>query len=236
MTPRDRLHVLELVRVLEEATTMLRHDVRNRLGSIRNMAYFVNKRLSKNEEAPREPRVMEFLSKIESEVQWTDDLIEQWFVALNRVHPLTLRALPVTDAVTLAVESVRVTAPAGLDVRCEDALVEVDLEDLALGLRCLLENAVEAGGDAVIGVRGVVEDAAYRISVTNAGPEIPSAAKSFERLSSDKPDHLGLGLCMARRTAQRYGGRLVFGSPSSGAEVSLILPLAGSGVHALDAV
>lgn len=234
MQPRDPLYAVELVRVLEESTSMLRHDVRNRLGSIRNMAYFVNKRFAKSEAAPKEPRVAEFLGKIESEVQWTDDLIEAWFVALQAVHTSRVEAVEAAEVVKLARGASRVDPAVAIEVRCEDALIEADLRDLALAVRCLIENAAEATTDGKVSVEAVVESATFCITVKNEGPVIPDGPRGWQRFQSTKPGHLGLGLCVARRAAQRFGGKLVFGSPASGADVSLILPLAGSGIHSVD--
>ena len=53
--------------LLEEATTPLRHDVRNRIASVRNLAFFVRRKLSTELAPDRDPRVNDFLAKIEGE-------------------------------------------------------------------------------------------------------------------------------------------------------------------------
>jgi C4-dicarboxylate-specific signal transduction histidine kinase len=67
--------------------------------------------------------------------------------------------------------------------------------------------------------------------VSDDGPGIADAARCLERFETTKPGHLGLGLCMARRIASRLGGDLVIGRPESGAQVSLLVPLPGSGLE-----
>jgi signal transduction histidine kinase len=227
MAERDPLYTVELVRALEEATSMLRHDVRNRLGSIRNMAYFVAKRVNGSELVKGEPRIAEFLSRIESEVQLADEIMEVWFAALRRVYPDRVETLQARAAMTLAVAALRSESDVNVEIECEDAELEVDGTELALGLRCLLENAAEAASDGQVRIKGTVERASYRFLVENRGAPLPETARRFQRLDSDKSGHLGIGLCLARRVAQRYAGKLVFADTPSGVEVSLDLPLAG---------
>jgi hypothetical protein len=77
MTPVDPLRTTELLALIEEATTPVRHDVRNRIASVRNLAFFVRRKLA-SENVERDPRVNEFLLKIEGEVQRTDEVIDAW--------------------------------------------------------------------------------------------------------------------------------------------------------------
>ena len=43
--------------MLEEATTPLRHDVRNRISSVRNLSFFVRRKLAAEVVPERDPRV-----------------------------------------------------------------------------------------------------------------------------------------------------------------------------------
>jgi signal transduction histidine kinase len=233
MPARDPLYSVELVRLLEESTSMLRHDVRNRLGSIRNMAYFVNKRVSKSETA-KEPRVADFLGKMESEVQQADDLIETWVATLREVYAPRIEAVEAAEVVNLAVEAARIDPATPIQLACEDALLEVDRLEIALAVRCLIENAAEARTSGAVHVGGAVESSTYEVRVKNQGPALPDDAKVWRRFKSEKPGRLGLGLCLVRRVAQRFGGKLWFADSADGVDARLVLPLAGSGIHALE--
>ena len=57
MTAADPLRTVEMLALLEEATTPLRHDVRNRIASIRNLSYFVRRKLACEVVPERDPRV-----------------------------------------------------------------------------------------------------------------------------------------------------------------------------------
>lgn len=230
MSAFDPLRTVEMLALLEEATTPLRHDVRNRIASIRNLSYFVRRKLASEVVPERDPRVSEFLAKVEGEVQRTDDLIEAWGVSVYGLRSTTAQSVTIDDCMRLAADSARLPAEVGVEVvpPQESLAVEADLEMLAFALRCLLENAGEALGSGSVGITAAREDDQCIITVTDAGPGISNPVRCLERFESTKPGHLGLGLCMARRIASRFGGDLSIGNPEVGARVSLLVPIAGT--------
>ncbi|HEY3253588.1 MAG TPA: HAMP domain-containing sensor histidine kinase [Polyangiaceae bacterium] len=226
----DPLHTVEILALLEEATTPLRHDIRNRIASIRNLAYFVRRKLASEGAAERDPRVNEFLSKIENEVQRTDDLIEAWGVSVHGLRASEPSTVKIADCVRLAIDSARIPAEVGVELASpkEPLEVEADASVLAFALRCLLENAAQAAGSGTVGVAFERQGNHCNVTVTDGGPGITDPVRCLERFESTKPGHLGLGLCMVRRIASRFGGELVIGSPEVGAQVSLLVPIAGT--------
>jgi len=230
MTVVDPLRTVEMIALLEEATTPLRHDIRNRIASIRNLSYFVRRKLAAEVVPERDPRVNEFLAKVEGEVQRTDDLIEAWSVSVHALRSSEVGRVRVADCVRLAIDSVRATARVEFEFVSprEPIEVEGELEVLALALRCLLENAAEAAGSGSVGVAAVREADQCIVTVTDRGPGFDDTTRCLERFESTKPGHLGLGLCIARRIATRFGGELVIGEPELGAQVSLVVAIAGT--------
>jgi signal transduction histidine kinase len=189
-----------------------------------NMAYFVSRRLAKSDTTAKEPRILEFLGKIETEVQLTDELIEAWSERLQRLQPLAAAPIEVRRLVEHAVLALRVPAEPDVELEAGETAVDADLDDLAIALRCLLENAAEASVGQAIQVRGKPAGGVYALTVGNAGPSLPEVASRGQPVESNKAGHLGVGLALARRTAQRYGGKLLIGSPASGVEITLQLP------------
>ncbi|MET0794795.1 MAG: HAMP domain-containing sensor histidine kinase [Polyangiaceae bacterium] len=230
MSRHDPLRSVELLAVLEEATTPLRHDVRNRIASVRNLAFFVRRKLSAEAAPERDPRVADFLSKIEGEVQRTDAVIESWSTHSQAARPYRLGRVRVAECLRLALDCARLPPTVGLELATpsEPLEVEADREVLAFAVRCLIENAAEAMATGVVCIAAERVKDSCRMTVTDSGPGIADPARCLERFESNKPGHLGLGLCMARRIAARLGGDLVLGAPASGAEVSLLVPLAGT--------
>ena len=228
----DPLRTVELLALLEEATTPLRHDVRNRIASVRNLAFFVRRKLSGEVAPQRDPRVDEFLNKIEGEVQRTDEVIEAWSTRSQAVRTPDARRVRISDCVGLAARTARLPISLGVELPASsesDGLeVEADAETLAFAVRCLIENAGEASaaGSVRVAAERIANDC--RVTVIDHGPGIADPARCLDRFQTTKPGHLGLGLCMARRIVTRLGGELVFGNPETGAEVSLVMPIAGT--------
>jgi signal transduction histidine kinase len=232
MTP-DPLRTIEVLALLEEMTIPLRHDIRNRIASIRNLSFFVRRKLASEGVPSRDPRVNEFLSKIEGEVQRTDDLIEAWGLSVQALRSPAAGSVPLAECVRLAIDSARMPAQVAIEfVQPPEPLqVTADGEVLAFAVRCLLENAGEAAGAGYVAVSVARDATQCNVTVTDRGPGFADPVRCLERFESTKHGHLGLGLCMARRIASRFGGDLVIGDPEVGAEVSLLLPLAGTRVE-----
>jgi signal transduction histidine kinase len=225
----DPLRTVELLALVDEASASLRHDVRNRIASVRNLAFFVRRKLSAEENPNRDPRVAEFLGKIEGEVQRTDEVIDAWSALVQRTRPSEPCPVSVVDCVRIAIEASRLPPSVSPELAVEDeAWVDADLHVLAFAVRCLIENAGEAIGSGSVSVRALRAGHECSIVVSDQGSGIADRARCLERFESTKPGHLGLGLCMAQRIAARLGGELVIGAPAIGAEVSLRLPIAGA--------
>jgi signal transduction histidine kinase len=230
VTEVDPLRTVEVLALLEEATTPLRHDIRNRIASIRNLSFFVRRKLAAEVVPQRDPRVNEFLAKIEAEVQRTDELIEAWSLSLHALRSSRVERARVADCVRQAIDSARLPVQVSVEfvAPLEPLEVLADAEELAFALRCLLENAAEAADSGCVNIAVERAAAQCRMTIKDRGPGIGDPARCLERFESTKRGHLGLGLCMARRIASRFGGDLVIGQPDVGTEVSLLMPLAGS--------
>ena len=234
MNPGDPLRLVEMLALLEEASTPLRHDVRNRIASMRNLAFFVRRKLAAEQTPERDPRVAEFLAKIEAEVQRTDEVIEGWSSRVQQVRERSSARVPVSECLRLAMASARLSSAIGfeLEVPAGEALeVECDRDALAFAVRCLIENAGEAAGSGVVAIRAHATAEVCSVTVSDDGPGILDAVRCLERFETSKAGHLGLGLCMARRIASRLGGDILIGSPERGAQVTLSVPVAGSSTH-----
>jgi signal transduction histidine kinase len=228
LASHDPLRNIELLALLEESTTSLRHDVRNRIAAVRNLAFFVRRKVSLEVAPTRDPRVIEFLGKIEGEVQRTDELMDDWSVRSQTARVRALARVQIAECLQLAVDCARLPSAVRVELEplTERLEVEADRESLAFAVRCLIENAAEAMGAGVVGLAAARSRDSCRLTVTDNGPGIAEPARCLERFYSRKPGHLGLGLCMAHRIVTRLGGDLELGAPAIGAEVSLLLPLA----------
>ena len=99
---------------------------------------------------------------------------------------------------------------------------------LALVLRNLLANAVEACGDGGrVRVRCGASDSGVSLQVTDSGPGLAREAveRVFEAGVSAKPDGMGMGLGICRAIVEAHGGRL-WAEPGPGGRFCLELPTA----------
>ncbi|MGK3998259.1 ATP-binding protein [Sorangium sp. So ce1024] len=232
MMSRDPLGAVEQAATAEEIVATLRHDLRNRFGTIRNAAYFIRRKVAREQVCRDDPRVEQFIHVIDEEVIAASALVDD--VIGSRARPLrrTVSASAL-ECVRTAAACARIAGPGiRVDVDAADGVVELDPAELSLAVRCLVENAAEAmEGGGVVTLRGSVVGARYRIEVGDTGAGVPEA--ELEAITrpfyTTKPGHLGLGLNIAGRVARRYLGTLTIGGGAPrGTRTCIELPLAGA--------
>ena len=116
----------------------------------------------------------------------------------------------------------------------DDATISADAELLRATIFNLLLNAAQAmEGRGRIAVTVGPRDGVWAIEMRDTGPGIPAELREqvFEPFFTTKARGGGLGLAVARRTAQVHGGTLALACPEGGGTtMTLVLPArAGSG-------
>lgn len=209
--------------LVDEVRAAMRHGLRNKLGAIRNAAYFVRGRLARAG-APELPRVTRCLDVIEREVRDASELLDE---ALEEEAPDAADEDAATVATAL-LDAVGSAAP--LEV-VGPARVATARPELELALYCLLDNAYDAVDQDARRVRVRVEGGpgAVRIEVHDDGPGVSPELRlsAREPFASTKPGHVGLGLTIARRIARTRGGALTLEPREQGGTVAVLeLPAA----------
>lgn len=209
------LPTLHRMMIVWEATSVLRHDLRNKLASVRNAAFFLQRRVET--EAPAlvaaDARIGTFFGMIRSEADAAVALIAD---RVPRPVPEP-REVDLTNVVAEAIGHLR--RPDGVEVSAASERVNGagDHLELSLATLCLLENAVEAGARSIHVVCRSSEGDGALIEVIDDGPGLGDAAdRAFEHFFSTKPGHLGLGLPMAKRLADRSGGSVALHAVADG--------------------
>lgn len=214
-TQQQRLVETETLAAIGEMSSAVAHGIRNPLASIRSSAELI----------PESDPVR--AAEAAQDIVDASDRLEAWVrELLSYSRPLDKPA----DTVDLA-ELVRtciddfardmqthlidaqVIVPADLPAVHGDGLL------LRQVLRSLIANAIEAlGPGGRIVVRGVVADARRRVllSVADNGPGIApeNLARVGKPFFTTKTRGLGVGLALARRVVERFGGRLEITSAS----------------------
>lgn len=204
------------------------HEVRNPLQCILAAVQLLPR-------APPEERGI-LIADIESEVRRADSQLDG-FLDLTREMPLRLERCSLGPLLSSTIEMVRPRAiKAGIELLLElpDApvLMDVDQRRLRQAIINLLLNALQAmeGAGKTGSIRACLmcERRTATISIADTGPGIPPQFRdsAFDPFTTTRKEGTGLGLPLARQTAERHGGTLTLGDrPGGGTVAILTLPL-----------
>lgn len=198
-----------------QMAAVVAHEVRNPLAGIKGaMQVLASRRPAGDDEIP----VMhDIVSRVDSLSELINDLLVFARPMTPRMTDVPLRLL-IDEAVSTArrdpaAEHVEfaVTAP--------DLLIHADRElTKAMLLNLLLNSAQAMRGRGRIEITATASESDVRIAVRDFGPGIPGsvAAQMFEPFFTTKTRGGGLGLAIARRTAELHGGTITHRAPADG--------------------
>jgi len=226
---RDPLALTEALVLAEELASAARHDIRNRLGVVRNAGFFLRRRLEATDVFRADERMEKFFGLIDESVVTIGGL-------LDAPRPRGTSA-DLSEAALLAVGAARTGAHAvTFETRLEPAPVAADPLEIAVAVRCLLENAAEAtepGG--VVRLRIVPGPGEVALEVVDDGPEVEVSLELFARPSyTTKPGHAGLGVNVAGRIAKRHGGALFYSRRAGTTTARLVIARSEGGAGGED--
>ena len=211
----DRVRQQAALARLGQMAAIVAHEVRNPLAGIKGAMQVLIGRGGKDEQELR------VLRDIVARVDSLNDLISDLMV-FARPRPPQLADVELkrvaSEAVTMAR---RDPSGEGLDIQLDgDAVtVRADAELVRATLFNLLLNAGQAmGGRGHITVHVTRDGNDASIAVQDDGPGIPEALREqvFEPFFTTKARGGGLGLAIARRTAEIHGGVLMLDCPPEG--------------------
>ncbi len=216
----------------EQFIAVLGHDLRNPLASVRAGIHLLGKR-------PEHGRGETILAQMQGSLDRMANMIDNILdfargrlgggLSLQR-HPVAIDAILRQIVAELAVgHPERI-----IDVACSaDRPIDCDPQRIAQMLSNLVGNALTHGAaDMPIAVRCAIEEGVFVLSVSNAGDEIPPAARAqlFHPFSRGKPgsrrEGLGLGLYIASEIATAHGGTLGVASSPRETCFTFRMPLA----------
>jgi signal transduction histidine kinase len=227
---RDPLAAVEQAAVAEEILSTIRHDLRNKLATVRNTVYYIQRRLKGSDVCEKDPRVELFLGTMDQEMVAADETLSEGRAAAHLAATQPKRA-SAPECVERAASLSRID---GDHIRIEATMEAGDIalspDELAVAMRCLIENAAEAmPGGGLVTIRAAADGQRFRIEVADEGRGLPEGANDsvIQAFFTTKPGHLGLGLAIANRVARRGGGQLILGrEPSAGVLATLSFPMA----------
>jgi PAS domain S-box-containing protein len=217
-------HQAALARVGQLAAVVA-HEVKNPLAGIKGaIQVLMSRRPAGDGELPV---MRDIISRVDALNESIGDLMLFARPRAPRLAPVDLRVVLGEAADMLGRDAIA----AGVEVTIEAAEVSVraDADLLRATLLNLLINAAQAmGGKGRIAISAQPHEDGVQIQVRDTGPGVPHALRDqvFEPFFTTKARGGGLGLPIARRTAELHGGSLVMSCPPDGGTVmTLVLPL-----------
>jgi PAS domain S-box-containing protein len=224
----DRLAQQAALARLGQMAAVVAHEVRNPLAGIKGAIQVLMSRRSATD--AELPVMRDVVTRIDSLGELINDLM--LFARPRAPRPNTFNIRPLLlEAISLlrrdpAGELVEVT------VEGPDVSLTADSELIRATVLNLLLNAAQAmNGHGHVAIAVAKHDWECSVEIRDSGPGVPQDLRDrvFEPFFTTKARGGGLGLPIARRTAELHGGTLTLSSPETGGSVfTLTVP-----VHAL---
>ncbi len=205
---------------LGRASSVIAHEFRNPLSALKGHAQLLVEDLAEPARA-KAARVVEAAERLE---RLTSVLLD--FV---REGPLDLQPLTPTELLDLALAQLP-KERVHVDLAGAPPVLNVDAERMSLALRNLVQNAVQANGDAAgqVEVRFDRKGREIVIEVRDHGAGLAPGVRGqlFEPFVTTKARGTGLGLSIARRIAEQHRGTVTGETHVDGGAVfRLVLPV-----------
>jgi two-component system CheB/CheR fusion protein len=217
-------HQASLARVGQMAA-IVAHEVRNPLAGIKGAIQVLMARRAPDD--AELPVMRDVVARIDSLGDLINDLMV--FARPRPPRPSRFALRPLIEEAIAQLR--RDPGGAAVDMVMDgDAVIEADADLVRATILNLLLNAAQAmGGHGKIAIAITTDDRFAVIDIRDSGPGIPEAIRDqiFEPFFTTKARGGGLGLPIARRTAELHGGTLTAQHPAGGGTVMTItLPLA----------
>ena len=218
---RKKMQRAEVQRVLEGASrvsSMVRHDLRGPLQTIRNASYLIRRDPANIEQmVPVIDKSVDYMVKVLEELRYTDsaDDLVKVELDINTLVKQGLKQIIVPDKVK--VETV---------FGEPEILYPVDKIRIHRILDNLIRNAIEAmpSGGRLIMSTGLTESG-VRLTVEDTGVGIQNVDDLFKPFRTTKKNGVGLGLVSCKHSVEAHGGTLsVESAMNKGARFIIDLP------------
>jgi two-component system sensor histidine kinase HydH len=241
---KKRMEARERFAIMGEMASVLAHEIRNPLGSIKGFAQYILEQVERTgrEQGPEmggdnragagAARAREFLGIIIDESVRLETLTRD-LLLFARPEEVRVRPINLLEAVSESLKALERDEERGPSVMIETMIppglqVMTDGDKLKQVLVNVLQNAVDAvGAEGHITVDAGGENRLIRLSVRDngCGMDSETMSKIFQPFFTTKTKGTGLGLAIVDRLITVLGGEIgIDSTPGKGTTVTIVLP------------
>jgi len=220
-----KLHRSERLAFLGKLAGSVTHELRNPLAVLKNAAYFLDKKFSKDQDK----KVQKYMDIMKKEITIIDSIIDD-IMGFAKTRPPEIEEIDLRDVVENAVSTINV--PELVEVKTEYGKlpkVLIDSNQVMHAVMNIANNAIMAmNGNGILTFRTVRSGEEVCVEIQDTGPGIPPDQRGliFEPLYSSKPKGTGLGLPIAKMMVENQEGRIQLESElGEGTIFRIYLPL-----------
>lgn len=225
---RERLVETEILATVGEMGSAVAHGIRNPLAAIRSSAELS---LEGSHELAIES-AKDIIAEADRLEEWVRDLLSYTRPLSGAPEAVALQTLVAGTIEHFARDMEKRGITSKSDIASNLPMAKGDPLLLGQVLHSLLANAVEAvqqGGSIEIEGKTVPAQQRVELTIHDSGPGMTAEqlARAFTPFYTTKPKGLGVGLALAKRIVERFGGHIVIDSvPGRGTAVCLSMPIA----------
>ncbi|MCW4051540.1 MAG: GAF domain-containing sensor histidine kinase [Candidatus Bathyarchaeota archaeon] len=196
-------HTKELIQGADRATSMLRHDLRGPLSTIKNAAFMIEHEIDKTKD---------MLEIINNSVDYTIDMLED-LKNVTMQSKLTLISIDVNNLVAQAVKNAFIPDEITVDLRLSDGIPSAMMDTVKMKrvLYNLIKNAIDAmPNSGKLRVETMMSENNLVVKVQDTGYGIPDdlMPRLFKPFVTSKVKGMGLGLAFCKQTVEAHGGTI----------------------------
>jgi two-component system sensor histidine kinase AtoS len=207
---REQIKRADQLAFLGEMSARIAHEVRTPLASVRGLVELLQEDLAQHD------RSREYLERILHAVEHQEQLVDK-LLSLTHPEPETWQSVQLSDVLERLIASWPGRGPT---FEVEQPLAPVGGDPILLDqvFTNLIQNALDASGDAEVAVRAKMREAAVCVDVMNEGAAIPPELheRIFQPFFTTKPRGTGLGLAIARQIVEAHHGTIRLESNGGG--------------------
>jgi len=225
---RERLVETEILATVGEMGSAVAHGIRNPLAAIRSSAELA---LDGGHDVALES-ARDIIAEADRLEEWVRNLLSYTRPLSAAPEAVALRALVAATMDHFARDMEKRGIASKFNVANDLPLAKGDPLLLGQVLHSLLANAVEAiqqGGTIEIAGKTIPGQQRVELTIRDSGPGMTAEQlkRVFTPFYTTKPKGLGVGLALAKRIVERFGGRIAIESaPGRGTAVCLSMPVA----------